>query len=79
MRYLVVLFLLTSCGVAQMASEPEIISGDSNNVSFRAGTYQNPGAAASNYCKNFSKKAVAIRSEPANATGTIFNYYFDCR
>ena len=64
------------CGIL---AEPEIVSGDANEVAIKAGTYMNPAELAELHCKDHGKSPVLTNVEDPEILGRESVFYFDCR
>ncbi len=67
---------LAGCGVL---AEPEIVSGDANEVAIEAGTYMNPAELAEIHCKDHGKSPILTNVEDPEILGSESIFYFDCR
>ena len=67
---------VAGCGAL---AEPEIVSGDADNVVIEAGTHMNPGALAETHCRGHGKSPVLTNVEDPEIYGGESIFYFDCR
>lgn len=78
MRWVFLLPLLTGCAVTDKFEEPEIIAGNAQEVSVKAGRYANPGDVASAHCAQYGRTAALRGQQPVDAFGRTYTFFFVC-
>ena len=67
---------IASCGAL---ADPEIVNGDADQVTIKAGTHMNPAALAEVYCRDHGKTPVLTNVEDPEFYGPESMFFFDCR
>lgn len=76
---LLLVVVLAGCGVAAMYAEPEVISGDENEVAVKTGVNSNPGPTARAHCARYNRTAVLYQGPiEVGLHKQSYVYYFRC-
>lgn len=67
---------LAGCGAF---ADPEVVSGDADQVTISAGTHMNPAVLAEAHCKEHDKSPILTDIEEPDIYGLESIFYFDCR